>query len=50
MEVIWIKSEPWVAALIMGRWHLEFHIFVGNVLLLIVHSGQQTQGSTERPK
>ena len=49
VEVIGIKSEGLVAALAVSRWHLEFHIFVGNVLLLVVHSGSQIQGSTEQP-
>ena len=39
MEVIWIKSECGIAILIVSRWHLELHIFVRDVLLLIVHSG-----------
>ena len=39
VEVIWIKCECWLAVLAMGRGHLEFHIFVRDVLLLIVHSG-----------
>ena len=50
VEVIWIKSECRVAVLIISLWHLELHIFVGNILLLIIHPGQQTRGSTEWPR
>ena len=49
VEVIWIESECWITTPITSRWHPEFHVFVGNVLLLIIHSGHRAQGSIKHP-
>lgn len=49
MEVIWIEGERRITIPIVSRWHLELHIFVRDVLLLIVHSEQQTDGSIDQP-
>ena len=38
MKMILIKLKRWLAVAIDAGWHLQLHVFIPDVFLLIIHS------------